>query len=40
MQDSNWRIQSFKRLLLRVPHYNSDADLEEEYARRFGRKPG
>ncbi len=39
VQDSNWRIQSFKRLLLRVPHYKSDAELEEEYARRFGKKP-
>jgi YHS domain-containing protein len=39
VQDSNWRIQSFKRLLLRVPHYKGDAELEEEYARRFSRKP-
>ena len=40
VQDSNWRFQSFKRLLLRVPHYKSDAELAEEYERRFGRKPG
>ena len=39
VQDSNWRIQAFKRLLLRVPHYKSDAELAEEYQRRFGRKP-
>ena len=40
VQDSNWRLQSFKRLLLRVPHYKSDAELAEEYEKRFGRKPG
>ena len=39
VQDSNWRIQAFKRLLLRVPHYKNDAELAEEYERRFGRKP-
>jgi hypothetical protein len=39
VQDANWRIQSFRRLLLRVPHYKGDAELEEEYARRFGKKP-
>ncbi len=40
VQDSNWRLQSWKRLLLRVPHYKSNAELAEEYERRFGRKPG
>ena len=40
VQDSNWRIQSFKRLLLRVPHYRTNAELAEEYEKRFGRKPG
>ncbi len=40
VSDSNWRLQSLKRLLLRVPHYRSNAELDEEYARRFGKKPG
>ena len=37
--EASWRLQAWKRLLFRVPHYKSDAELEEEYARRFGRKP-
>jgi len=37
--DSSWRLQSWKRLLFRVPHYKSNAELDEEYARRFGKKP-
>jgi YHS domain-containing protein len=40
VSDSNWRLQSWKRLVFRVPHYKSNAELVEEYARRFGRKPG
>ena len=40
VKDSNWRFQSWKRLLLRVPHYKTNAELAEEYERRFGRKPG
>jgi len=40
VQDSNWRFQSMKRLLLRVPNYKTDDELAEEYQRRFGRKPG
>ena len=40
VSDSNWRLQSWKRLVFRVPHYKSNAELDEEYARRFGRKPG
>ncbi len=39
VRDSSWRLQSWRRLLFRVPHYKSDAELDEEYARRFGRKP-
>ena len=39
VQDSNWRFQSFKRLLFRVPGYQNDAELAEEYRRRFGKKP-
>ena len=40
VSDSNWRLQSLKRLLFRVPHYRSNAELAEEYEKRFGRKPG
>ena len=40
VQESNWRFQSWKRLVLRVPQYRSNAELAEEYERRFGRKPG
>lgn len=40
VQDSNWRLQSWKRLLFRVPHYKTNAELAEEYERRFGNKPG
>ena len=39
VRDSNWRLQSWKRLVFRVPHYKSNAELAEEYERRFGRKP-
>jgi YHS domain-containing protein len=39
VRDSNWHLQSLKRLVFRVPHYKSNAELDEEYARRFGRKP-
>lgn len=37
--DSSWRLQAWKRLLFRVPHYKSNAELGEEYERRFGKKP-
>lgn len=36
---ANWRLQAWKRLLFRVPHYKSKAELAEEYERRFGRPP-
>jgi YHS domain-containing protein len=36
----SWRFQAWKRLLWRVPHYKNDAELAEEYEKRFGRKPG
>jgi len=36
---ASWRLQAWKRLLFRVPHYKSNADLAEEYEKRFGRKP-
>lgn len=39
VRDSNWHLQSWKRLVFRVPHYKSNAELDEEYARRFGKKP-
>ena len=37
---ANWRLQAWKRLLFRVPHYKTNAELAEEYEKRFGRKPG
>ena len=40
VKESNWRLQSWKRLLFRVPHYKTNAELAEEYEKRFGRKPG
>ena len=40
MDSANWLLQAWKRLLFRVPHYKSNAELAEEYERRFGRKPG
>ena len=40
VKDANWRLQSWKRLLWRVPHYKTNAQLAEEYEKRFGRKPG
>ena len=40
MDTANWRLQAWKRLLFRVPHYKSSAELAEEYEKRFGRKPG
>jgi len=39
VQDSSWRLQSWRRLLFRVPHYKSNAELAEEYEKRFGNKP-
>ena len=39
MDFPNWRLQAWKRLLFRVPHYKSNAELAEEYEKRFGRKP-
>lgn len=39
-RDASWRMQSWKRLLFRVPHYKTNAELAEEYEKRFGRKPG
>ena len=35
----SWQLQSWRRLLWRVPGYKSNAELAEEYEKRFGRKP-
>ena len=40
VKDSNWRFHYLKRLIFRVPHYKTNAELAEEYERRFGKKPG
>jgi YHS domain-containing protein len=40
VRESSWRLQSWKRLVFRVPHYRSTADLDADYARRFGKQPG
>ncbi len=40
VKEANWRLQSWKRLLFRVPHYRTNAELAAEYEKRFGRKPG
>ncbi len=40
VESTNWRLQAWKRLLFRVPHYKSNAELFEEYEKRFGKKPG
>ena len=40
VRDSNRELQSLKRLLFRVPHYKTNAELAAEYERRFGKKPG
>jgi YHS domain-containing protein len=40
VRDSNRHLQALKRLVFRVPHYKSNADLAEEYQKRFGRVPG
>jgi hypothetical protein len=41
VKDSNWRLQSWKRVwIAKVPHYKTNRDLAEEYERRSGKKPG
>ncbi len=40
VRDTNWRVQSFKRLMYRVPNYKTNAELAEEYRKRFGKEPG
>jgi hypothetical protein len=34
------RLQSWKRLVFRVPHYKTNRELAAEYEARFGKKPG
>jgi YHS domain-containing protein len=40
VMDANWRLQAWKRLVFRVPHHKTNAELDEEYEKRFGRTPG
>ena len=41
VKDSNWRIQSWKRIWFnKVDHYRTNAQLAEEYAKKYGKKPG
>lgn len=40
VRDSNWRIQSWKRVFFsKVSHYKTNAELAAEYERRTGKKP-
>jgi YHS domain-containing protein len=36
---ASWQLQSWKRLLWRVPNYRSESELAAEYDKRFGRRP-
>ena len=38
-KDVPYRIQNYKRYLFKVPHYKTDAELDAEYLRRYGRLP-
>jgi YHS domain-containing protein len=38
-RDMPHRIQNWKRYLFRVPHYKTDAQLDAEHLKRFGRLP-
>jgi hypothetical protein len=40
LRDSNQHFQYLKRLVFRVPHYRSNAQLADEYQKRFGKLPG
>lgn len=37
---SSYRLQSWKRQLLKHPHYKTNRELAAEYEARFGKKPG
>ena len=38
-KDVPYRVQNFKRLVFKVPHYKKDAELDAEYFRRYGKLP-
>ena len=38
-KDMPFRLQNWKRYLFKVPHYKTDAQLDAEHLRRFGRLP-
>jgi YHS domain-containing protein len=38
--DANRTLQFLKRQVFRVPHYKTNAQLAEEYEKRFGKSPG
>ncbi len=40
VRDTPRALQALKRSVLRVPNYKSESELDAEYERRFGRKPG
>ena len=40
VKNANWRLQSWRRLVFKVPHYKTNAELAAEYEKRFGKKPG
>jgi YHS domain-containing protein len=40
VSDSNRYLQNLKRQVFRVPHYKTNAQLAEEYEKRFGKAPG
>lgn len=37
---SSYRLQTWKRQLLKHPHYKTNRELAAEYEARFGKKPG
>jgi YHS domain-containing protein len=41
VKDANWRIQSWKRVFSnKVDHYRTNAQLAQEYEKKYGKKPG
>ena len=38
-QDIPYRMQNFKRMVFKVAHYKTDAQLDAEHLRRFGKLP-
>jgi YHS domain-containing protein len=38
-RDVRYRLQNFKRLVFKVPHYKTDRELDAEHLRRFGKLP-